>query len=255
MGRELALRARLRAVHHAPHTAVLIPARDEGPRIAGTVADVRRVLPTARVLVVDGGSRDDTGRQARAAGADVIGQQGTGYAGALLAGYSSILSSPAQHIVQLDGDGQHPAGAAPALLAALGPRHHLAIASRHGTSSRGGLRRRAGNHLLAELVRLLTGTHLRDVTSGFWAFDRYALRLLSQHLPRDCADANVRVLALRLGLDPVEVQVPMQARSAGMSMHDGWQGVANFATSVHRTVQAARLPVSQLELPQDRRGT
>lgn len=234
-------------------TAVLIPARDEGPRIGATVQAVRRALPGVGVLVVDGGSRDDTAERAARAGARVIPQAGTGYAGALLTGYRELLSSPARQVVQLDADGQHPPSAAPLLLHALGTGRHLVIASRHGTLSPGDLPRRAGNHLLAGLVRVLTGAPLHDVTSGFWALDRHALDLLSRHLPADCADANVRVLAVRLGLRPLEVPVRMSTRQAGRSMHDGWRGVANFATSVRRTVQASRLPAGSASAPADAR--
>ncbi|RME28680.1 MAG: glycosyltransferase family 2 protein [Deltaproteobacteria bacterium] len=221
-------------------TTVLIPARDEGPRIGGTVALVRRELPGAHVLVVDGGSADDTRSRAEAAGAEVIVQRGTGYAGALLTGYARLIDSPAQRVVQLDADGQHPPEAARRLLAALGD-HHIVMASRHRTGTGGAWARRIGNHALSCLVAALTGTRLHDVTSGFWAFDRVALAALLRHLPRDAADANVRVLALRLGLRPVEVPVTMVERTGGRSMHDGWRGIRNFATSVHRTLEAARV--------------
>lgn len=226
-------------------TAVLIPARDEGPRVAHTVREVLAALPGAAVLVVDGGSQDDTAWQARRAGAQVVTQRGTGYAGALLSGYRVLLSGSVRRVVQLDADGQHPAAHAPRLLAALGEGRHLALASRHGTLSPGPWARRAGNHLLSGLVQGLTGARLHDVTSGFWAMDRYALTVLAHHLPVDCADANVRVLAVRLGLRPVEVSVPMSTRAAGRSMHDGWRGAANFAVSVRRAVEAGRLPVGR----------
>jgi len=221
-------------------TTVLIPARDEGPRIGATVALVRREIPGAYVLVVDGGSADDTRVRAEAAGAEVITQRGTGYAGALLTGYARLVDSPAERVVQLDADGQHPPEAARRLLSALGDSH-IVMASRHRTGTGGSWARRVGNHALSCLVAALTGARLHDVTSGFWAFDRHALLALVRHMPRDAADANVRVLALRLGLHPVEVPVTMFERASGRSMHDGWRGVRNFATSVHRTLEAARV--------------
>lgn len=223
---------------------VLIPARDEGPRVGATVHAVQRVLPGARVLVVDGGSRDDTALRARQAGAEVIAQGGTGYAGALLTGYRHLHRQGATRVVQLDADGQHPADAAPVLLDALGPGRHLVTASRQGTRSGGALGRRLGNQALSELVRWTTGVRLHDVTSGFWAFDDHALRLLVAHLSGDCADANVRVLAIRLGIRPVELPVAMTGRSAGRSMHDGWRGLVNFGLSVRRVLDARRAAIT-----------
>ncbi len=219
---------------------VLIPARDEGPRVGATVHAVQRVLAGARVLVIDGGSQDDTAERAVSAGASVIAQRGTGYAGALLTGYRALQATDASQVVQLDADGQHPADAAPRLLALLGDGRHLVTASRQGTGSGGQWSRRAGNRALASLVQAMTGTRLHDVTSGFWAMDRYALDLLALHMPADCADANIRILAVRLGLGPVEVPVAMSARASGRSMHDGWHGLANFGTSLRRAVQAGR---------------
>ena len=47
----------------------LIPAYQEGPRIATVVEGARAVLP---VVVIDDGSTDDTAAQAEAAGATVL---------------------------------------------------------------------------------------------------------------------------------------------------------------------------------------
>jgi rSAM/selenodomain-associated transferase 2 len=50
--------------------SVVIPALDEAERIAGAVESAR--APDVEVIVVDGGSSDDTARRARAAGARVV---------------------------------------------------------------------------------------------------------------------------------------------------------------------------------------
>ena len=64
-------------------TSVVIPARDEGPRVGAVVRAIRRAMdPDPRcgvalvdeVVVVDGGSSDDTARVAEEAGARVVSQ-------------------------------------------------------------------------------------------------------------------------------------------------------------------------------------
>jgi hypothetical protein len=52
--------------------AVVIPAKDEAERIAATVAAARTIEAVDLVVVVDDGSRDDTARLAREAGAEVV---------------------------------------------------------------------------------------------------------------------------------------------------------------------------------------
>src|SRR5699024_3684421 len=46
--------------------------KDEGERIAATVASAKRIPGADLILVVDDGSTDDTGARARAAGAEVV---------------------------------------------------------------------------------------------------------------------------------------------------------------------------------------
>ena len=83
----------------------LVPAHDEGPRIAAVVAGARAHLP---VLVVDDGSADDTADRARAAGATVLRQQpNRGKGAALQAGFRRALEDGWEAVVTLDADGQH----------------------------------------------------------------------------------------------------------------------------------------------------
>lgn len=212
-------------------TAVLIPAYNEGPRVAAVLGVVRAALPEAYLLVVDGGSQDDTAEVARRGGAEVIGQPGQGYADALCAGYRHLLRRDVTRVGQLDADGQHPAEALPRLLASL-DGYDWVIGSRAGTSSPGALSRRVGNAALSLAVRAACGMHIADVTSGLWALSPAAMDLFAARLPDHVADANVRVLAARNGLRIREVPVHMPARSGGASMHDGWQGVHHFQQSL-----------------------
>ena len=212
-------------------TAVLIPARNEGPRLAAVLTQVRRVQPQAQLWVIDGQSQDNTAQIAQSCGAQVIQQAGQGYAAALATGYQALAQAGVERAIQLDAVGQHPPAAIPRLLHCL-DQADLVFASRQGTPSGGPWSRRVGNAALAAVVRQRTGLGLHDVMSGFWATNAHAIQTLAQVLAPGCADANVRITAWRAGLRLHEAPVCMPERSGGHSMHQGWAGARNFVLSL-----------------------
>lgn len=83
----------------------IIPAFNESERIAAVIHDTTKHLP---VLVVDDGSKDETSRVAREAGAEVIRQEpNQGKGAALLNGFKFSLKHGYDAVITLDADGQH----------------------------------------------------------------------------------------------------------------------------------------------------
>jgi glycosyltransferase involved in cell wall biosynthesis len=111
----------------------LIPAFEEGPRIAAVVTAARRHLP---VLVVDDGSTVDTAAAAEAAGATVLRQiPNAGKGAALRAGFRHAIAAGADAVVTLDADGQHDPDEIPAFLTAFAAgRPELVIGRRDFTA-------------------------------------------------------------------------------------------------------------------------
>ncbi|MDP2304468.1 MAG: glycosyltransferase family 2 protein [Pseudomonadota bacterium] len=200
---------------------IVLPARNEGPRVGRVVAEVRRLLPGVPVVVVENGSIDDTAAAAARAGAVVL-RSGPGYARALRAGFLYALDAGAPWVVQMDADEQHPAAALPALLRAL-DHADLVVGSRFvgAPGYRVPVHRRTAIGALAALASVCAGQRLFDVTSGLRAWRPEALAALTDDYPEDIADANLLVRAVRRGLRVHEVSVPMRARSGGRSMHAG----------------------------------
>jgi glycosyltransferase involved in cell wall biosynthesis len=202
---------------------ILIPARNEAPRIASVVRGVREVAPDAPVVVVVNGTTDDTAEVAERAGAEVIHAE-PGYGTALLAGYKHALERPdTDWVVQMDADGQHPAQAIPDLRAALDV-HDVVVGSRFapGGGSPGWQRRRRWTiAALGVATRALTGCPVRDVSSGFQALSRPAIEHLNDTFSVDLTDANVLARLHRAGLAMGEVGVQMPQRAGGQSMHGG----------------------------------
>lgn len=153
---------------------VVIPAYNEEKAIADVVS---RVWPRYQVIVVDDGSQDHTGVEARRYNCEVIRQdpqQGCGLT--TLAGIRRALAQGAETIVTLDADGQHRPEDIPRLLEAL-QTADLVIGQRVGI---GWSRLRI---VACWLFDLLTGIDLeKDSQSGFKAMTRETAELLTRNV-------------------------------------------------------------------------
>jgi polyprenyl-phospho-N-acetylgalactosaminyl synthase len=157
-------------------TWVVIPAYNEAGNdtIGSTVRGIRGAFPN--VVVVDDCSRDDTGPQARAAGAHLLRHPvNLGQGAALATGIRYALTEGAYEIVTFDADGQHRVEDA---LAMVEMRRRagvdVVLGSRFLGSAEGipPLRRRV-IRLAASISRLTTGLSVTDTHNG--------LRVLSRH--------------------------------------------------------------------------
>jgi len=202
---------------------ILIPARNEAPRIGSVIDQALRMMPGIPVVVIANGCTDRTEENALKAGATVI-QSVPGYGAALLEGYRYALGfENVQRIVQLDADGQHSAADIPRLWSALDDSD-VVIGSRFvkGGDAPGWPRRRRWTiAALGVATSALTGIRLRDVSSGFQAFRRPVIEALAQDFPCELTDANVLAKLHRLGFSIEEIGVHMKARHGGESMHGG----------------------------------
>src|SRR3954454_22445997 len=134
-------------------TAVLVAARDEEERIAGTVAALRQAFPEAEGIVADDGSRDGTAERAEAAGAVVLRLPRRGKGEALSAAERAARPGP---VLLVDADVR---GDLTALRTDEGVRI-AAFAARQGGGL--GLAKRAAR----ALIRLRPGFAAREPLSG-----------------------------------------------------------------------------------------
>ncbi len=199
---------------------VILPARNEGPRVASVVRGIRTVLPNVEVVVVVNDSGDDTAARAREAGATVL-YSGSGYARALRIGFLHAIERGAEWVVTMDADGQHPPRAIPMLVAALKDAD-LVVGSRFVGAAGYAVpaARRLAIGALGAWASVCAGQRLRDVTSGLRAMRPDVIRAFAADYPVDVADANVLVRVVRAGWRVREVSVPMRERPGGRSMHD-----------------------------------
>lgn len=217
----------------------VIPARDEVATVAEVIAGVRGTLGCA-VLVVDDASTDGTSAAARAAGAEVLMLPiGLGAWGASQAGIRYALRNGYQGVVSLDADGQHMPESLPALFKAHEcERANVVI----GTCIE---RLSLPKRIAWQYLRLLTGLHLRDFTSGLRLYDVQAMRMLAapEASLLDFQDVGVLMLLAKKGMRIVETPTDMQARKEGHSrVFASWAVVARYM--FHTTI----LCISRLDL-------
>ena len=207
-------------------TLVFIPAWNEEASVTEVIADVRKALPEADVLVVDDGSTDETAARARAAGVLVASlpfNQGLG--AALQTGYLYALRHGYETCAHLDADGQHPPEEVARLLAEVtADRADLVIGSRYheGAVAASGdyqptFSRRVGISVFRFFLTLATRQRFTDTTSGMRAANRRVMALFSVHYSPDFAEIESLQLAVRQGLRVEELPVRMLERAGGSS--------------------------------------
>ena len=109
-------------MNHAENSRilVLIPCFNEQGRIGEVVRSVKSVLPSADIVVIDDASTDNSAAEACASGALVLTHgSNLGYGAALETGYIYAVNENYETVIQMDGDGQHPADQLPKLIGAL----------------------------------------------------------------------------------------------------------------------------------------
>ena len=97
---------------------LVIPLYNEATVVREVISQARETFPY--IVVVDDGSKDDSARQAAAAGAIVVRHPvNLGQGAALQTGFSYILEKTnANYVVTFDADGQHSTTDAAAMVAA-----------------------------------------------------------------------------------------------------------------------------------------
>jgi glycosyltransferase involved in cell wall biosynthesis len=147
--------------------AAVIPCFNEAGRIAPVIEGICRHLPN--IIVVDDGSTDDTGRRAKAAGAEVIGQSRNGGKGsALRAGWRHARQLGFTWALTMDGDGQHAPDDIPKFFAhAEKNGAGLVVGNRMGNAAAMPWLRRQVNRWMSRRLSGRAGVRLPDSQCGF----------------------------------------------------------------------------------------
>jgi dolichol-phosphate mannosyltransferase len=228
-------------------TATVILARNEGRTIAEAVSGAR--VHSARVLVMDGHSADDTATLARTAGAEVHTDPGTGKGGAIRASLD-LVTEPV--VVFMDADGSHDPDDIPRLVApVLDGTAELCVGSRFTGGSEelsitfGQLIRTIGNISMNVAINKRWGVELTDTLNGFRAAQHAAIRSIGLRANIHTIEQEMVMKMLLAGYRVVNVPTHEYPRKFGDSHINIWSQWPRFVGNVAAHLVRPNRPVDR----------
>lgn len=213
--------------------AVILPALNEAANLETLLPSLSAVLSelrlSSKIVVVDGGSTDNTVAVALSYGARVVNQKSPGYGMALLEGFDAVKD--AVYVVTMDADLSHrPTFIRDLWLAREGA--DVVVASRYvsGGASSTFRTRRALSRLLNVVCSRVLSVTVRDSSSGYRLYRRRILDSLSVAGTNFDVLPEILVALFAEGYRIVEVPFQFASRGAGRT-----------------NLQLARLAVSYLK--------
>lgn len=198
--------------------AAIIPAYLEEEHIADVVG--RTLEQLDHVLVVDDGSADATAERARAAGAEVIVHEGNlGKGEAIKGGMRYWLDRGFQHVVILDGDGQHLPEEISRFVAAAATGAELLVGTRMNDVRRMPLMRRVVNRYMSRKISRLCGQEIPDTQCGFRMLDASVIPDLLMGSERFDYETEMLIVVSRKGCRIGAVPISTVYRDEVSSIH------------------------------------
>jgi len=157
---------------------VTIPAYNEEKTIGKVIRKIKKVMSKRKydfkILVIDDGSRDDTAKISKKAGAIVFSHnRNYGLAETFRTEIKKSLELKADVIVHIDADGQYRAEEILKLLNEIKNGYDLVLGSRFlGEIEQMPLIKKFGNKLFSKVVSNITKTKITDAQTGFRAFTK-----------------------------------------------------------------------------------
>ncbi len=216
-----------------PHVIVIIPAFNEARAIGKVVGDIPSP-PITEVVVVNNASTDETERNAREAGATVVGEKRKGYGWACLRGIEYARGRQPDVVVFLDGDySDHPDEMPRVVDPIIRGEADFVIGSRIlGDRDTGAMLPQAliGNRIACLAMRLIWGARYTDL-GPFRAIRFGALEDLDMTDKTFGWTIEMQIKAARAGLRWKEVPVSYRRRV----------GVSKVTGTVSGTLKASAL--------------
>jgi len=213
----------------SPSIVVVVPTYNEAGNLERLVPAVLGHGPNYRLVIVDDGSPDGTGRLADLLATRYTGRiqvihrsRKRGIGPAYVAGFSAARANGAEIVVQMDADLSHDPADLPRLVA-VATDADLVLGSRYvpgGDTIGWPLPRRLLSKLGGHYARLVLGVPVADLTGGFKAWRRSLLAALDfDHVRADGYGFQIETTyrAIQHGARLIELPIVFADRIAGAS--------------------------------------
>lgn len=216
---------------------VLVPTYNEEPTVGEVVTGFLE-KGYDDVLVIDGGSDDDTQRVAKETGARVVEQSGSGKGQAVRESFGMI---DRQYVVMIDGDGTYLPEEVERVLAPLDEGADHVLGNRLGNPEAFTRLNYVGNRIFNFEFRLAHGRHLGDILTGYRAFTLESARELT--LTEDGFGIETEMCAEALGagqrVETVDITYLERPEDSEEELHPVLDG-ARIGYVVYKTTRRTR---------------
>jgi len=197
--------------------AVLLPCFNEELTIGKVIDDFKQVLPHAKIYVYDNNSTDQTVAIALEHGAIVRKEPRQGKGNVVRSMFRDI---EADYYIMADGDDTYPAEFAPDLLEPLKEGEaNFVIGDRLTNGTYADQNKRGlhgfGNQLVCKLINWVYRGSVKDIMTGFRAFDRFFVKSLPILSPGFEIETEMTIHALEHRFLIKEIQIDYRDRPEG----------------------------------------
>lgn len=208
-----------------PELSVVLPTLDESAGLMVILPRLKALFEKLGVrgelVVVDGGSKDDTAAVAEAHGARVVRQKGRGFGSAVREG---LAEARADRVALMDADGSH----APEALEAFWARRadaELIVGSRYcrGGSAQMDMTRQVLSRALNLVSRRVLDLPVRESSSGFRLYHRPSARAVASSAIDFSVQQDLMVGILSAGGRVIELPIHYAPRVGGASKANAWK--------------------------------